>query len=77
MLDNLKNLFETKNIIRTSFLLSKLHILHMGEGTLIVEFLCNIKDTTTYLISITFSRTNNGKIPKELYIGEHPNVNHI
>ncbi len=34
-------------------------------------------NTTTYLINITFSRINNGQIPKELYIGEHPNVNHI
>lgn len=34
-------------------------------------------NTATYLINITFGRVNNGQIPKELYIREHPNVNHI
>ncbi len=45
----LQNLFETKNIAQTLFLLNKHHILCMDEGFSIVEFMCNIKEVTTLL----------------------------
>jgi len=44
-----QNLFKTKNITRSFFLLSKLHTLNMEEETSTKNFVPNVKEVTTLL----------------------------